>query len=135
MGGTIGGPVGESVETDESEQLDEVLNLAQRRRKALKLNVIRKKIDIGRKRALARPADIKRLKSRAEKEARTMIFKKLSKGQSKDQVPYQRRMEIEKRMSKMTSRIQRLAIKLLPKVRQRDVERRTDKNQDAQNEK
>jgi hypothetical protein len=64
-----------------------------------------------------------------------MIFKRLSKGLSKDQVPYQRRMEIEKRMSKMTARIQRLAIKLLPKVRQRDVERRTDKDQDAQNEK
>jgi hypothetical protein len=44
-------------------------------------------------------------------------------------------MEIEKRMSKMTSRIQRLAIKLLPKVRQRDVERRTSKDQDAQDEK
>jgi hypothetical protein len=44
-------------------------------------------------------------------------------------------MEIEKRMSKMTARIQRLAIKLLPKVRQRDVERRTNKDQEAQNEK
>ncbi len=135
MGGTIGGPVGESVESDDADQLDEVLNLAQRRKKALKLNIIRKKVELGRKRALARPADIKRLKNRAEKEARTMIFKKLSKGLSKDQVPYQRRMEIEKRMSKMTARIQRLAIKLLPKVRQLDVQRRTNKDQEAQNEK
>ncbi len=113
---------------EEVEELDEVLNLAQRRRKAMKLNISRKKIDLGRKRALARPADMKRLKSRAEKEARTFIFKKLSKGMSKDQVPYQRRMEIEKRMSKMTARIQRLAIKLLPKVRQLDVQRRTKDN-------
>ena len=127
-GGTIGGPVGESVETNEEEQIDEVLNLAQRRRKAMKLNIVRKKIDLGRKRALARPADMKRLKSRAEKEARNFIFKRLSKGMSKDQVPYQRRMEIEKRMSKMTARIQRLAIKLLPKVRQLDVQRRTKDN-------
>jgi hypothetical protein len=135
MGGTIGGPVGESVESDDADQLDEVLNLAQRRKKALKLNIIRKKVELGRKRALSRPADIKRLKNRAEKEARTMIFKRLSKGLSKDQVPYQRRMEIEKRMSKMTARIQRLAIKLLPKVRQLDVQRRTNKDQEAQNEK
>lgn len=127
-GGTIGGPVGESVEANEEEQLDEVLNLAQRRRKAMKLNIVRKKIDLGRKRALARPADMKRLKNRAEKEARNLIFKRLSKGMSKDQVPYQRRMEIEKRMSKMTARIQRLAIKLLPKVRQLDVQRRTKDN-------
>jgi len=134
-GGTIGGPVGESVEADNVDQLDEVLDLAQRRKKALKLNIIRKKVELGRKRALSRPADIKRLKNRAEKEARTMIFKRLSKGLSKDQVPYQRRMEIEKRMSKMTARIQRLAIKLLPKVRQLDVQRRTNKDQEAQNEK
>lgn len=127
MGGTVGGPMGESVEIEE-EQIDEVLNLAQRRRKAMKLNISRKKIDLGRKRALARPADMKRLKSRAEKEARNFIFKRLSKGMSKDQVPYQRRMEIEKRMSKMTARIQRLAIKLLPKVRQLDVQRRTKDN-------
>ena len=127
MGGTVGGPMGESVEIEE-EQIDEVLNLAQRRRKAMKLNISRKKIDLGRKRALARPADMKRLKNRAEKEARNFIFKRLSKGMSKDQVPYQRRMEIEKRMSKMTARIQRLAIKLLPKVRQLDVQRRTKDN-------
>lgn len=119
MGGTIGGPIGESIE------IDEVLNLAQRRKKAMKLNITRKKVDIGRKISMARPADISRLKQRAEKEARNLIFKRLAKGQSKDQVPYQRRMEIEKRMEKMTARIQRLAIKLLPKVRQLDVSRRT----------
>jgi hypothetical protein len=114
----------------EEETLDEVLNLAQRRAVGRRMRINAPKIKLGRKRAMMRQADPARLKRRAEKAARTMLFKKLSKGKSKADTTPQQRMEIEKRLSKLTSRIKRLAIKLLPAVRQKEKDRRSHKQDD-----
>jgi hypothetical protein len=43
---------------------------------------------------------------------------------------HSKEVEIEKRLSKLTSRIKRLAIKLLPKVRAKEKERRSHKQDD-----
>ena len=75
------------------ENLDEVLNMQQRRQKARKMRVMGKKMAIGRKRAMKRAATPAKLKQRAEKAARATVFKKLSKGKSKDQVPLMKRIE------------------------------------------
>jgi hypothetical protein len=114
----------------EEETLDEVLNLSQRRAIGRRMRINAPKIKMGRKRAMMRTADPARIKRRAEKAARTMIFKKLSKGVGKANVPPQRRIEIEKRMEKMKSRIQRLAIKLIPTLRKKEKDRRTHKQDD-----
>ena len=114
----------------EEETLDEVLNLSQRRAIGRRMRINAPKIKLGRKRAMMRQADPARLKRRAEKAARTMLFKKLSKGKSKADTTPQQRMEIEKRLSKLTSRIKRLAIKLLPAVRQKEKDRRSHKQDD-----
>ena len=111
----------------EATEIDEVLSMQQRRQKARKMRVMSKKMAIGRKRALKRAASPEKLKQRAEKAARATVFKKLSKGKSKDQVPLMKRIEIEKRMAKMGSRIKRLSVKLLPTVRTIDRERRKNK--------
>jgi hypothetical protein len=115
---------------DEQKTLDEVLDMQQRRARARQMRINAPKIRMGRKRAMMRQADPARLKRRAEKTARMMLFKKFSKGLGKDAVPPQRRMEIEKRLDKMKSRIQRLAIKLLPKVRQKEKDRRSHSQDD-----
>jgi hypothetical protein len=114
----------------EEETLDEVLTLQQRRAVGRRMRINAPKIRLGRKRAMMRQADPARLKVRAEKAARTLIFRKLSKGRSKSEVAPQQKVEIEKRMAKMTSRIKRLAIKLLPKVRAKEKERRSNKQDD-----
>lgn len=115
---------------EEVEEVDEALSLAQRRALGRRMKLKRRQIELGRKRAMKRAADPKRLKSRAEKAARNAIFRTLSKGKSRSEVTPQRRQEIEKRMEKMKSRIQRLSVKLLPKVRQIDKERRTSKQKE-----
>jgi len=115
---------------EEVEEVDEALTLQQRRARGRKMKLKRRQIEVGRKRALKRAADPKRLKSRAEKAARNAIFRRLAKGKSRSEVPAQRKQEIERRMEKMKSRIQRLAIKLVPKVRQLDKERRASKQND-----
>jgi hypothetical protein len=114
---------------ESTEEVDEALTLQQRRARGRKMKLKRRQIEVGRKRALKRAADPKRLKTRAEKAARNAIFRRLAKGKSRDEVPPQRKQEIEKRMEKMRTRIQRLAIKLLPKVRQIDKERRATKQE------
>jgi hypothetical protein len=114
---------------EEVEEVDEALSLQQRRALSRRMKLKRKKIEVGRKRALARAADPARLKKRAQKAARNALFKKLSKGKSRDELPPQRRAEIEKRMAKMGNRITRLATKLLPQVRKMDKERRVSKKE------
>ena len=114
-----------------NEALNEVLNMQQRRARGRQMRINAPKIKMGRKRAMMRQADPARLKRRAEKAARMVIFKKFSKGLSRSDVPPQRRMEIEKRLDKMKSRIQRLAIKLLPQIRQKEKDRRSHSQDDT----
>ena len=108
--------------------LDEaVLTPQQRRLKAMQFKRMKAKIELGQKRAKTRFADPKRLLNRAKVAARKAVFNKLTKGMTKDELSFQRRQEIEKRMDTpgMKIRIQRLAIKMLPKERQAEIQRHT----------
>lgn len=114
----------------ESCEQNEALNFQQRRARARMMKKIKAKIAMGRRRAEKKPADMERLQKRANKQARSALFKKFAKGKSKSEVPAARRQEIEKRLDKMKPRIQKMARRLLPKVRQMDKERRMGKSSD-----
>ena len=113
----------ESTEVDNS--IEEALNASQRRMRAIQMRRAAPKIAMGRERASRRMADPKRLKTRANRAARTLIFKKLTKGVTKDERTFQRRQEIEKRLDtpQMKKVIERLAIKLLQKERKMEIAR------------
>lgn len=120
--------VHESVEVDES-----VLSPAQRRLKALQMKRLAPKLRMGQERAKRRFADMDRLKKRAMKAARNKVFRSLSKDIPKDELTYQRRQEIEKRLDSpaMKARIERIAMKMLPKEREMEIQRhRTPPAQD-----
>ena len=119
--GLEGGPASEEV-------TDEALNMAQRMARARALRRNKSKIKLGRARAARRMASMETLKKRARKAARTAIFMKLSKGIAKSELPFARRQEIEKRIDKMGSRVDRIAKKLLPKIRKKELERHKAKN-------
>jgi hypothetical protein len=112
----------ESVEED---NLEEALTPSQRRQRARIMKRLAPKIAIGRKRAERRFADPERLKNRARKAARKAILLKLTKDVPKDELTYARRQEIEKRLDtpQMKKRIDRLAVRMLPKVRKKEIER------------
>jgi hypothetical protein len=116
---------------------DEALSIAQRRARSRMLKRIRNKLKIGRKRAMMRTANPQVLKKRANKQARNLIFKKLTKGKTRSELPPARRAEIEKRLDKMKGRIQKIAMRILPKVRKMEIARKkgqkvaTDKKQAA----
>ncbi len=110
-----------AAQVHEGEDLDEVLNLAQRRKAAINLKKNKAKIAMGRKRAAKKIADPARLKKRAQKAARREIAKKLTKGIPKSELTPARRAEIEKRLNKMKGKIDRIAKKSLPQVRRDEI--------------
>lgn len=110
--GLGGGPVGEA------------LTLQQRLARARALRKNKAKIRMGRMRAARRVASMDVLKKRARRTARNLILTKLSKGIPKSQLSYARKQELEKKIDKMGSRIDRIAKKLLPKIRKKELERK-----------
>lgn len=106
------------------ESPDEALTLPQRMKLARSLKKNKAKIAMGRKRAARRVANIDTLKKRAQKQARMTIFKKITKGVDKGELSMGRRASIEKRLDKMKPKIDKLAKKILPKVRKGELERK-----------
>ena len=117
---TLGlGPRNEEVE------LDEALSMAQRLKRSRIMKRVRKKIEMGQKRAKRRMANMKTLKRRAVKAARKKVLEKMTKGISKEDLSFARKQELEKRLDTpaMKKRIQMIAMKMLKDVRKREVER------------
>jgi len=107
-----------------NEEVSEALTIQQRLKKSRQMKKYKSRIAIGRKKAERRFADQGRLKKRARKQARNMLAKKLAKGNYSD-LSYSRKQEIEKRLDKMKSRIDRVAKKLLPKMRKLEMQRKS----------
>lgn len=110
---------------EEVDTIDEALTTQQRRQRAIQFKRKAPKIELGRERASRRFADKDRLMRRARRQARTRLLKILTKGISKADLTYQRRQEIEKRLDSpgMKKAIDRIAMKLLPKERQAEIQR------------
>jgi len=115
-----GGPIGESVETDEA------LDIRQRLAKSRMFRRYKSKIKLGQERAKRRMANKKTLDKRAQKAARTFLLKKITKGVDKGDLSFARRQEIEKRLDKpqMKARIKMLAKRLFKDIRKKEVERK-----------
>jgi hypothetical protein len=116
---------------DEQEMLErlgaqnEALTVQQRLK--LKRSIIRNKakIRMGKKRAERRIANQDVLKKRAMRQARTLMLKRILKNKSKGELSYSQRQTYEKMLSNKKAGIQRLAQKLLPKMRKLELQRKT----------
>lgn len=106
---------------------DEALNFRQRRARAISMKKNKAKIAMGRRRAAKKAASKETILKRARRQAIKTIFKKLSKGTPKSELPPSRRQEIEKRLGKMKVKIDRLAKRSVKDVRQREKERKMQK--------
>ena len=106
------------------EDVNEALTLVQRQKRSRLMKKYKSRIAIGRKKAERRTADPKRLKKRARKQARGMLAKKLAKTDNYSGLSYAKKQEIEKRLDKLGPRIDRMAKKLLPKMRKLEQERK-----------
>ena len=103
---------------------DEALNVQQRLALSRSLKKNKAKIALGRKRAERKVASMDKLKQRAQKQARNTFLQKITKDIPKDELSMSRRQSIEKRLDKMKPKIDKLAKKLLPKVRQSEIQKK-----------
>ena len=110
----------ESVEDD----VDEALNVTQRLAKSRQMKRMKAKLTLGRKRAAKRIASQEKLMMRSRRKAREFILKRLTKDIPKSELTFARRQELEKRLDKMKGRIEKIAKRLLPKVRKAELDKK-----------
>jgi hypothetical protein len=106
----------------------EALDFTARQKRSRQFKKYKAKIALGRKKAARRFASQEVLKKRARKAARMALMKKLTKDIPKDELSFARRQEIEKRLDKMGTRIDKMARKLLPQMRKKELERKRGKS-------
>jgi len=111
-----------------NEEPDEALTMQQRMVKSRAFKKNKAKIAIGRKRAEKKVANLDVLKKRARKAAREVLLKKMTKDVSKSDLSMSRRMDIEKRLDKKKAVIDKLARKMIPQVRKKELERKRGKS-------
>lgn len=119
--------VAETVEltTEELQQIDEVLDTAGRLKR--KASFIRRKarISLARKMQAKRLATPDRLKGRAKNRAKSVLVKRMYQGRSISQIPISQRKQVSARLARMKGSIKRLSTKLLRRVKQDDIKRKT----------
>lgn len=112
--------------------LDEApLDLAQRRKRGIIMRKYRSKIAQGRRRAMRRKATQGTLKKRARRAAITVIRKRLSANKSKNyaDLSFGEKKMIDAKVQKRKAAIDRLATKLLPTVRKKEMEKGRTKSE------
>ena len=110
------------------EDLPEEWTPMMRRAAARRMKILAPRIKMGIKRSKNKTATKEKLMSRAVKQVKSALIKKLTKGQSKTDLSPGRRLEMERRIAKLGPRIKQLAQKKLPSVRKLEVDRRRNKN-------
>lgn len=117
-------PVKVAANEESASDVDEALSFQARMKKSRTMKKYSARLKLGKKRAMNKTANNSRIQTRSNKQARLMFFKKLSKGKSPSELTPMKRAEIEKRLDKLKPRIQKMAIRLKPKVRQKEKERK-----------
>jgi len=98
----------------------EALTNQQRMKAKINFRKNKAKIALGKKKAAKKLASPEKLKSRAEKQARNILIKKILKNKDKGDLSFAGRKEIEKKLAKKKGAIKKIAKKLLPKVKAAD---------------
>ena len=108
----------------DQEKVNEVWDIARRRKQGRMLRRKSKVIQRARERKKKRRADGETLKKRSQKVARAFMFKKVSQGRTKGEIESKQEvMAIEKRLEKHKGKINKIAMKMLPKVKKAEAER------------
>jgi len=120
----------ETVSTGD-EDLTEVLSMQSRLKKKQSLRRNKAKIKLGKLRASRRIASTDVIKLRARRAARTFMLKRLIKGKSKSDLPYSTRQTYEKIINKRKSAIDKIARRLIPRIRRAEMQRKLGRKPDA----
>ena len=101
----------------------EVLNMQQRRAIGMRMRRLAQKIARTKARKKKRMKTNDQLKTKAMKQARAILFKKMSGGKAASELAMGARIAIGKKLDKKKGVIQKLSKKLFPKVKKGEIER------------
>ena len=121
---------GMGIDEDINEEmtLDEVMDMAQRRKRAIVMKKHGKKIARARARSMKKKAGKEKLKGRAEKQVKKALKDKFAKGKNYADLSISQKQAIEKKIKKISSaKIKNLVKKKLPAVKQAEKERMSKK--------
>jgi hypothetical protein len=110
-----------------SGEIDEVMTPAQRMKMKAAMRKNKAKIALGRKKAARKLATADQLKGRAQKQAKNILIKKMTKDKDKSELSLTQRGEIERRLKKKKGAIDKLAKKLFRKVKEKDRQKLQNK--------
>lgn len=110
------------VETDGD--VDEAMTNMQRQKAKQTFRKNKAKIALGKKKAAKKIASPEQLQKRADKAARNILIKKITKDKDKSDLSFAQRSNIEKQLDKKKAAIKKIAKKLLPKLRIADREKK-----------
>jgi len=104
--------------------MNEVWTMQRKRKQGQMMKRKSNVIARARKRKLSKFADTSTLKVRAQKAARSIIFKKLAAGKTKGEIESKQMIiSIEKKLDKHKAKINKMAMKILPKIKKAEAER------------
>ena len=102
--------------------IKEVMSMQTRMKMRAAFRRNKAKIMFARKKAMKKPIlNPKKVAQKANKAARNLLIRKILKGRSKADLSMGAKKELEKRLEKKKSAIQRIAKKMIPKVRAKEM--------------
>ena len=119
--------VGKGMKLNEETNLDEaVLSIAARRKRGMILRRRKSQITRQRKLAMKRFADPKRIAKRAKRSAKTFFRNRFSAGAKYKDMSVAQRITVDKRLEKLKGAIGKVATRLTPDVRRREIQRKAN---------
>lgn len=122
--------IADSVELTDVEltSINEVLDTSARIKK--KQQFIRRsaRIQLAKKMQSHRLASTDRIKQRAKTRARNILIKRLYQGRSRSDIPLAQRKAVDIKLARMKNSVNRLSRKLIRRVKQDDIRRKTHAN-------
>lgn len=115
-------------DTDALSNVDEAISVATRLKRKQNIRKYKARLKLGRLRASKRVASRAVLKKRAQRQARTLMFKRLIKGKSKSDLAYSARQSAEKMINRRKAAVQKIAQRLIPKVKRAEMQRKLGKS-------
>ena len=103
--------------------LDEVLSVQGRLKRKFAARKNKQKLRVARNIALRRGSSPDRLKKRAVRGARNMVYKRLLKGRDKSSMPPAEKARFEKLIGMYKPLVQRFAVRMLPRMRKMEINR------------
>ena len=120
---------------DNEIEVTEALSVQGRMKRRFAARRNKQKLRVARRIAMRRGSTPDRLKRRATRGARLMVYKRLLRGRDRAGLPPAEKARLEKMITRFAPLVQRISVKLLPQMRRNEIKRLTHGNKKPQTSK